>query len=298
MGKDNKQIRILSPSGAIESGLVEQAAARLRQWGYRVNLAPHALGQYGRFAATPRERLADLNAALADTDTDIILCSRGGYGLQQIADQIVLPNRHTPLVVGFSDITVLHCLLGQQGIPSLHASMCKYLATLPDDHPALYLLQRALQGEKTDYALPPHPLQREGCCTGLLVGGNLSVLYGLQETPYALHRLIDTCPQPPLLLIEDIGEKHYHIDRMMQNLRMSGVLKRIGGLVVGQMTRCEDDPLMGCSLLETIRQAVAEYDYPVLFGLKAGHCEDNIPLRLHVPHRMTITPHGARLQEL
>lgn len=292
-----KHIHIISPSGAIDNILIDSAIARLEQWGYVVSVAPHARERYGRFAGTEQERLSDLNDALCRPDIDIILCSRGGYGLQQIADHICVPEKRVPLVVGFSDITVLHNILGLHGIPALHASMCKYIATLPNEHPALQLLQRALQGENMTYSRPPQPCQREGECKGMLIGGNLSVLYGLQSTPYSLNCLIDKCAEPPILFIEDVCERHYHIDRMMQNLRMSGVLARLGGLVVGQFTDCNDDPLMGCTIYETILRTVAEYDFPVMTSLPIGHVEQNVPLRLNTRWHLTVSANGAQLTE-
>lgn len=91
------------------------------------------------------------------------------------------------------------------------------------------------------------------------------------------------------MLIEDIGERHYHIDRMMRNLKMSGVLAQIGGLIVGQFTDCEDDPSIlsanderPMTIYETIKEAVAEYDYPVIFDAPTGHVEHNLPLWLNV----------------
>lgn len=297
-----KQVHIISPSGCIDPILIDGAAERLTQWGYTVTIAPHAYDQYGRFAGTATNRLTDINNALADTRNDIILCSRGGYGLQQIADKIQVlefPNdTHRPLLVGFSDITILHNILALKQIPSLHASMCKYIATLPDDDPALHMLRHALCGEKMHYALPAHPLQRIGTVTGKLIGGNLSVLYGLQGTPYALSRIIDQQTIPVILFIEDIAERHYHIDRMMHNLKMSGVLQRLGGLVVGQMTDCNDDTSMGCSVLQTIQQAVAEYDYPVLFNFPAGHVPQNKPLLLNTTWTLNITTQQATLTQV
>lgn len=293
-----KRIRIISPSGAIDNSLIDNAITRLSQWGYSVSVASHARGKYGRFAGTEQERLSDLNDALNSQDIDIVLCSRGGYGLQQIADRIRVPEQHIPLVVGFSDITLIHSILCLHSIPSLHASMCKYIATLPDEHPALQLLQRALQNEKMTYTTPLHPCQRDGNSEGTLIGGNLSVLYGLQGTPYALNCLIDKCKKPPILFLEDVCECHYHIDRMMQNLRMSGVLARLGGLVIGQFTECSDDPSMGCTIAETIRHAVSGYDYPIMMNLPVGHIEQNIPLRLNVKWRLSVTSEGAELIEL
>jgi muramoyltetrapeptide carboxypeptidase len=83
-----------------------------------------------------------------------------------------------------------------------------------------------------------------------------------------------------VLLIEDIGERHYHIDRMLNNLRMSGVLARLSGVIVGQFTECDDDSKMGCTLQETIRQVFADYDYPIVFDAPYGHVDDNMPIFL------------------
>ena len=99
----------------------------------------------------------------------------------------------------------------------------------------------------------------------------------------------------PILLIEDICERHYHIDRMIRNLKLSGVLAHLSGLIVGQFSDCEDDPGMGCSIYETIKEAVADYDYPILFNAPVGHVEHNLPLRLHSTIRMDVTPDGASI---
>ena len=332
-----KHIRILSPASAIHSQWIDRARARLEQWGFVVSVSEHAYGNLGRFSATDEQRVADLNAAFADPSVDIILCSRGGYGMQRIIDKVVLPSRakeQWPLLVGFSDITELHNLLSIHGVPSLHANMCKDLSLLPDDDIALmaerdFLVATSIPSPLsfTSHLLPltyhpsPHcspspisnspspiahrpspisnnpsiihhtsssPLNRSGEAQGKLIGGNLSVLYGLQGTPYSLNRVIEQCAEPPILFIEDISENHYHIDRMLHNLRMSGIFERIGGLVVGQFTDCEDDPSMGCTLLESIRQVVEPYSFPVLFDYPSGHIDSNYPLLLSATYQLLV----------
>lgn len=294
-----KHIRILSPASAIDLQWINQAKVRLEQWGFCVSVAAHAYGHLGRFSATDEERLSDLNAAFADPAIDIILCSRGGYGLQRILDRIVLPNRpkdQWPLVVGFSDVTALHALLSLHGVPSLHANMCKDISLLPDDDTSLLEERKLLTlspHSLLPFSLSPStmqlsPLNRSGEAKGPLIGGNLSVLYGLQGTPYGLNNIINQCSEPPILFIEDICERHYHIDRMLHNLRMSGVFDRIGGLLVGQFTDCNDDPMMGCTLMDTIRQAVAGYDFPVLFDYPSGHIDSNYPLLLSAQYHLIV----------
>ncbi len=272
----------MSPSGAIDRQYVGDAAAVLRAAGFEVSLAPHVCELYGRFAGTPEQRLEDINNALQDPAVDILLCSRGGYGMAQIVDKIRLSQTHCPLVVGFSDITCFHNLLGIHNIPSLHAVMTRHIATLPADAPALTGFFSVLANRPVRYVIPSCSLNRVGRAEGLLHGGNLSVLYGLQATPYAVQK-------GGILFIEDIAERHYHIDRMMQNLRLSGVLANLSGLVVGQFTGCDDDPLMKQTLRETILQSVAGYDYPVVFDFPAGHVEYNLPLVLNHPCRLIVT---------
>lgn len=270
-----KHIRILSPAGAIDHDYIIQAKNRLKSWGFHVSLSANAFGEHGRFSGTAQERLSDLNDAFADESVDIILCARGGYGLQQIVDKIALPTRpkdQWPLVVGFSDITALHSLMSLHGVPSLHASMCKALATLPDESEALQLLHQALDG---DWVMEM-PIAKGK----KIIGGNLSVLYGLQGTPYSLNAIIDQCEEAPVLLIEDICERHYHVDRMLNNLRMSGVLGRLGGVIIGQFTDCDNDPRMQCTLQDSIREILADYDYPIIWDAPYGHIDENRPIML------------------
>ena len=273
-----KHIRIISPSGAIDPTYIITSKVRLESWGYHVTVGTYAMGQYGRFSGTEEERLADLNEAFADASADVILCSRGGYGLQQIVDKIVLPTRpksEWPLVVGFSDVTVLHALMSLHGVPSLHASMCKALATLPEEDVSLQHLRQALE-LGIEYLNPVVA----GFMGRKVIGGNLSVLYGLQGTPYSLHAIIDQCTEAPVLLIEDISERHYHVDRMLNNLRLSGVFDRLGGVIVGQFTDCDDDPKMGTTLRGTIINTLAKYDYPTVMDAPIGHVDGNYPIVL------------------
>jgi len=240
-----------------------------------VSEGAHARDARGRFAGTDEERLADLNEALQDERVDMILCARGGYGMQRIIDKVA---PITKPIIGFSDITALHQLSGINHQPSLHGIMCKHIATLPEDSEPMVALRKLLAGEPMEYRWESHPLNRPCQAFAPIVGGNLSVLYGLQGTPYGLSKL---SYQFPILLIEDIAERHYHIDRMIRNLRLSGVLAHLSGLIVGQFSDCEDDALMGESIYETIKEAVADYDYPVLFNAPIGHVEHNVPLWLH-----------------
>ena len=287
-------IRIISPSGAIDPAYIDRSAARLRSWGHEVSEGIHARGRWGRFAGTDEERLKDIQDAMQNPSVDAILCSRGGYGLQRIIDRIQMDGCTKP-VIGFSDITALHQLSTIHCQLSIHAVMCKHIATLPEDSEPIVALRRVLEGKSVEYYIAPHPLNRYGEATAPVIGGNLSVLYGLQGTPYSLQQSAISS-QAPILLIEDVGERHYHIDRMIRNLKMSGVLGHLGGLIVGQFSECEDDPGMNCTVYETIKEAVAEYDYPVLFNAPFGHVEHNLPIWLGKEAQLSVTAEGSVLR--
>ena len=283
-----KHIRIISPSGVIDPSFIEGASARLRAWGYKVSEGVHARDAWGRFAGRDEDRLSDLIEALNDASVDFILCSRGGYGLQRIIDRV--PAIRKP-IIGFSDITALHLAAGLSMQPTLHGIMCKHIASLPEESEPIQALKKLLCGEGIEYRWAAHRLNRPGKASAPVIGGNLSVLYGLQGTAYGLASVIQNSRfkiqnSSPILLIEDICERHYHIDRMMRNLRMSGVLARLSGLIVGQFSDCDDDPLMQQTVYETIKEVVADYDYPVLFDAPIGHVEHNLPLWLN--HHSTI----------
>ncbi len=297
-----KQIRIIAPAGALDAAITEQAAVRLRAEGFSVELAPHALGRWGRFAATPEERTADAVDALTDTNVGLVLCTRGGYGLQQIIDSIEQGVRargyNGAAVCGFSDVTELHQLIARLGGKSIHGIMCKPIASLPDDAKPWLALKYILHGWPVAHSITPSPLSREGCVTGVVRGGNMAVLCGLSGTPYDISRSIEqdkTQGKRTILFIEDVGEHHYKIDRMIHQLRLSGVLRNIGGLIVGQFADCDDDPEMSCSLQESIAASVKEYDYPVLFGFPAGHVAENMPLLFGWETTLTVTKKAGQL---
>ena len=201
------------------------------------------------------------------------------------------------LFIGFSDITVLHNALAQHNTPSLHAIMTKHIATLPEKDEAFTRLMQVLDHPNhipSPITTPAHPLNRVGENMGMLRGGNLSVLYGLRQTPFDLPSDTDS-----ILFIEDIAEHPYHIDRMINNLRLSGVLSRIKGLIVGQFSDCKEDPSMMHSIQENIAAAVAEYDYPVCFDFPAGHVDYNLPLLFNYPKtQLIVTAEGAQVTYL
>lgn len=265
-------IHIVSPSGAIQPGFIDGATKLLSSWGLKVTEGKYARTEYGRFSGTKDERVADLQQALDDPNVKAILCSRGGYGLAQIIDKIDFSSfaKSPKWLIGFSDITILHNSITALGIASMHGIMTKYLTELPEESDQITSFKNLLFGTPSNFSIKPEAENRLGQAEGKLIGGNLSVMMGMRSTPFDLDF------NNNILFIEDVGEKPYQIDRMMQSLRLSGVLKQISGLVVGQFSDYDEDPLMMQSVAEIILAAVSEYDYPVCFNFPAGHVDYNL----------------------
>ncbi|MFZ4455295.1 MAG: S66 peptidase family protein [Bacteroidales bacterium] len=266
------QIRIVSPSGKIEPSHVDGALDRLFQWEFNPVSGQFAKGAYGRYSGTVQERISDLYNAFLNPEVKAILCSRGGYGMMQLLAKIdsEVIRQNPKWVIGYSDITAFHALMQTNGIMSIHSPMARHLAE--DDDASAHYLHAILQGEVPQYTFESHPLNRAGECRGVLRGGNLSVLMGLRGTPY------DFDPKGTVLFLEDIGERPYHVERMLLNLKLGGVLEQLSGLIVGQFTNYEEDELMMKPLQQTIFDLVAEYDYPVAFNFPVGHVTQNYPL--------------------
>lgn len=274
--KSGDMVQIVSPASAIHPSYVEGAKRTLSEWNLKVLEGKYARSAYGRFAGTKEERIFDLQQALDDPEVKAIFMSRGGYGLVQIIDKINFEQfkKSPKWLIGFSDISILHAAVNRMGIASIHGIMAKHLAELPATSDAVVYLREILFGRLPVYQLPFHSLNRQGKITAKLLGGNLSVLMGLRGTSF------DLPFEDAVLFVEDTGEKPYQVDRMIQNLRIGGIFEKISGLIVGQFTDYESDPLMMQTIEEMFAEAVKNYSYPVCFNFPAGHIDYNLPLLL------------------
>jgi muramoyltetrapeptide carboxypeptidase len=290
------KIRIVSPAGKCTEEQIMPALNWLRENGYQVEPGRNIFGKYFQYSGVDQDRLSDLQEALDDPEAKVIICSRGGYGAIRLIDQLNFSRfrKHPKWLVGYSDITVLHNRLHLSGFPSIHGAMCRNFFPengLPAD--TLFSLIQLLRGEKPEYNIIPSSMNRTGTTTARLVGGNLSLLYSLSGTPYDL----DTAGK--ILFIEDIGEYLYHIDRMMIGLRLSGKLKYLAALVVGQFTDVKDnEEPFGKSVEEIILDAVRDYDFPVCFNFPAGHGQPNLALALGSVWKLKVTNKNCSLKLL
>ena len=236
------------------------------------------------FAGTDDFRAAVLQEYLDRADIDAIWMARGGYGSIRIIDQLDFSRfkEHPKLLIGFSDVTVFHGMMQRMGFPSLHASMPYFFE--PKTPEAQQSLLDALNGKTLHYTWSAQPLNRPGTTEGFLVGGNLSVLYGM------IGSISFPETDGKILFIEEVDEYIYHIERMMIGLKRAGVLKGLKALVIGGLTEIHDNPEpFGRSVEQAIFDVVKEYDYPVCFCLPAGHQPDNRALRLGNTAMLTVS---------
>jgi muramoyltetrapeptide carboxypeptidase len=280
------RIRIIAPSGKVSRDKVLPGIDLLQDAGYEVIVGRHVFDRHFQYAGTDQQRTADFQEAIIDRQTKAIICARGGYGSARIIEKIDFsPLLENPKwLVGFSDITVLHSVLNKLGLASIHGAMPAFYLENKKPSKSFYSLIAALTSGVSGAEISPHPLNRNGSATGELVGGNLSLLYSLQGTPWQLNA------QGRILLIEDLSEYLYHIDRMMQNLKLSGQLNNLAGLVVGGFTEIQDNESpFGKSAYEIIREAVEGYNFPVCFDFPSGHIPKNLSLVMGASYRLEVS---------
>jgi muramoyltetrapeptide carboxypeptidase len=272
------RIAIVSPARKISPAEVEPAANMFRSWGLDVVEGEHLYSSYHQFAGSDDQRKSDMQQMLDDDSIRAIVCSRGGYGTVRIIDKLDFTRfRQNPKwIVGYSDVTVLHSHIHRHfNIETLHAIMPANFKGECDGNKSVTSLKKALFGKELTYRHPGEALNRKGTCKGQLVGGNLSILYSLTNTSS------DISTNGKILFIEDLDEYLYHIDRMMMNLRRSGKLEGLAGLVAGGMTKMNDNEVaFNKTANEIIAEAVHDYPYPVCFNFPAGHLADNRALIL------------------
>lgn len=290
--RQGDKIVILSPAGIARPQNVYNAMDVLRSRGYNPSVSAHALGRWGTYSGTDSQRFTDLRDALLDPEVRLILCSRGGYGVVHLLDRLdTLPLRDTPKwVVGFSDISALHALLHRHGIASIHGPMAKHIAARNGEDEDSADLFNLLSGRPLYRAIDPHPFNRTGEAHGTLIGGNLAVLAGLIGTRFDMLRP-DT-----VLFIEDVSEPVYKIERILYQLKLSGVLAGLRGLIVGQFTEYSPDADFS-SMESMIRDMVSDYDYPVAYNVPLGHCPDNMPLMESMPVELSVDPSRVTIHQ-
>lgn len=275
------RVHLISPAGPVTPERIAGGVDVLRNAGLRVTLGAHACGRHGYLSGTDDERLRDLHEAFEDPEVVAVMATRGGFGTQRLLHHVDrrLLARSRALLVGLSDLTALHVVLGQDcGRPSLYGS------ALSPDAPANGSALAALRDIRSWSvpAVPTEPtavLTRGGPVTGPLVGGNLALLASAVGTPDALRP-----PPGAVLLLEDVGEAPYRLDRLLLQLARSGTLSAVAGLVLGQFTNCRGRPEEP-DAIAVLGQWCDRLGIPVLGGVPIGHG----PAAAAAPLGLTVT---------
>ena len=240
---------------------------------------------YHQFAGDDELRTKDLQRFIDDDSIKAIFAARGGYGTMRIIDQVDFTNfvQNPKWIIGFSDITVLHGhIFNNYNTQSIHGQMP---INIPDaSAKSLETLRKALFGEELTYEVKPNPLNRLGEGSGVLIGGNLSLLVAISGSAS------DMDYNSKILFIEDVGEYLYATDRLMRTLDRAGKLKSLAGLIVGGFTDVKDNDIpFGQTVPEIILEVVKKYNYPVCFDFPAGHIPDNRSLVLGAKLTLSIS---------
>lgn len=269
------RIGIVGPAGIHDPQSLAHGCDRVRGWGFEPVPGPHLGARHRYMAGTDAERLHDLRWALTAPDLDAVWLARGGYGITRLLP--LLPGEEVAPrpVLGFSDATALLWSLWRRGVPgAVHAPVLNSLAHLPDAA-SLEALRRLLQegrgGEwRVDIRIP-------GSATGPLVGGNLCTLASLAGTAEGFRA------PGAILLLEEVGEAPYRVDRLLTQLRDSGGLDGIRAVAMGDFQDCSAPAGAGWDVLDVVEDAVRPLGIPLVTGVPVGHGARNHPFVLGAP---------------
>ena len=269
------RVALLAPAGPVRPGAIDVALAQARAFGWEPLVSEHAGARHGYLAGTDDERLHDFHLAMRDDSIDGIWCLRGGYGAMRLllGLDVDAMRRRPRTLIGYSDITVLHAALGgAANVVTFHGPHAGTpLSPFSRDSFARAVVTRTDPCGEAPYARTIRP----GCAEGRLVGGNLALLAALCGTRFAPDY------SGAILVLEDIGEPTYRIDRMLRQLALSGALARVAGIAYGQFT---DGTVPGddtsCDLDDILREAADIAGVPTLSGIPIGHIDDQWTLPL------------------
>lgn len=288
---------VVAPSGAVRADLLAAGLAAFRDAGFEVALSPHCLSRHHFLAGPDAERASALNAMLRDPGIHAVVLARGGYGAMRIlplCDWSPL-HLHPKAVVGFSDATALHAGLAASGLVSFHGPMVEAgPAGMPSEDLAGLLRALRHPGPLGALTLPAgaadpvvlHP----GCAAGRLVGGNLTLLAATLGTPWEL----DTAGC--LLLLEDVGESPYRLDRYLTQLWLAGKLQAAAGFLIGELVGCEG-PAGSPPPLQVFAERLAPLGKPCLANLPFGHGRVRLTLPLGVRGELNAGAREIRVTE-
>jgi len=295
-------IGITAPAGYITHEEISSAVQKMESWGYKIKIGDTIDKRDFTFGGTDEERAKDFQQMLDDPKIKAIMCARGGYGGVRIIDKLNWEKFKTKpkWIIGFSDATVFHSHLNKNiGVASIHSKMCN---SFPDDWSTAELMQIesiesiqwALSGKRMNYPVTPNAQNKLGTAEGILIGGNLKTLESLSGTKS------DINTAGKILFVEDTGEYMYSVDRMFWNLKRTGKLSQLKGLIVGgfKIKVDENSDEFGRTLQDVVLEKIKNYDYPVCFDFPVGHQKNNYALKCGIKHRLDVKQDSVNLKEI
>lgn len=274
-------IGLIAPSSPTSKENVEKAKAKLTQMGFKVKMGKSPYEKYGYLSGTDEIRANDINEMFKDKEVDGIICLRGGYGtprILELLDYDVIKN-NPKVFVGYSDITALHIAFTQiSGLVTYHGPMVTSdMIGDFSDFSKDNLFRAIMNTEPIGKISNPEGEEiitiNGGVVEGSIIGGNLSLIVDTIGTPYEIDL------KDKILFIEEVGEEPYNIDRMLNQLRLSGKLKEAKGIILGDFNNCESEKHdESLTLEQVINDQIKPIGKPTIYNLKAGHCEPMVTL--------------------
>jgi len=287
-------IGITCPAGSIPLEKVQNCILTLEKWGFKVKVGKTVGAKKDCFSASDTERALELQQMLDDSNIKAVLCGRGGYGLSRIIDQINFSkfNQHPKWVIGFSDITVLHAAIQKQNTMSIHGPMAAAFNKGAEGEMYIQSLKNNLIGEKQIIQTLPHLLNKQGLAKGTLIGGNLCMIAHLIGSKNALNS------DGKILFIEDVGEAHYNIDRLMIQCKNVGLFNNLAGIVVGGFSELKDNAAdFGKTAYEIIYEHISNFNYPICFEFPISHALQNYAVKQGGNYALEVTNETVILKE-
>lgn len=300
--KPGDTIGITSSASYISLAEVQPAVQLMESWGFKVEIGSTVGKKDFTYGGNDDERAAELQQMLNNSNIKAIMCARGGYGLVRIIDRIDFKQftKQPKWIIGFSDITVLHCHINYNfGIATLHSKMCNsfpsdWTEAEPIQVTTIESIKKALLGEEMNYTTVASPSNRLGKAQGQLIGGNLSIIQNMAGTPS------DIETKGKILFIEDVDEYAYNIDRMFWNLKRTGKLDKLAGLIIGGFKMKPDTAgeEFGKTIYDIVNEKIKGYNYPVCFDFPVGHQRANFALKCGVQHSLEVNESGSALKSV
>ena len=288
------EVAILSPASFPPTENWKKGVEVLESWGLTVRTAPNYLAQHFGLGGTDEERLSDLQQMLDDPTIKAIFPIRGGYGSSRLLDSVDFTGfiSNPKWIIGFSDITALLCEVDRLGFASIHGPMPHNFCQKGGES-ALKNLHTLLFEGKLSIDSVTHPLNRIGEASAEMIGGNLSLLCHLIGSPTFANT------EGKILFLEEIGERLYHVDRMLLQLKRAGLFQNLAGLIVGGFTDCQEASLsIGKSAFELVAEHTSGTSYPIAFDFPAGHIPNNQPLLFGSKTKLLVNSSGIQLTDI